>query len=514
MFPSECRNLYESGLARILVTHISLGIALLGIPANIFALIVLHVEKTCRSPTHILLSALAIEDIMIILFYSIYYIAMHYYESYNLLWLGFLRYIDTPLFYLVNWIKMIEIYTVVLLSLERYTAIRWPLKAARLCSVGRTKRGLLIITLFSGIFKLPNLILDYRVLRWSPACKDYKLVCSFVIPLSLLVFLNCGLITRIRRFEKQHKSGQWSLKRFNVPAAIATRKTPYEPRKPTSFVLAEKEGDCSDLPSPPHGTSNSHYSPLSLLKKPNPIQGNSREQSATLSIASPEQTHDGSQQEVSRSIVSSKSGRTSTASTKSRSILVTLVCVVTTFIICETPTTLCFLFEIWHLLTGIANKSRVAPSNSTVTAISAANSTDTQSANPYDLYYYAYPAALVLVLVGCASNFFIYILMGRRFRQTCIRLLVRFCCLKCAQQQRCRSQRNEEDSGFIRPLKHRRKVKTKCVCDSVNALTYHAIACRILCIKIYPACALVCPTILDDPLLGCTRCPLFAGLAR
>ncbi|VDL97846.1 unnamed protein product [Schistocephalus solidus] len=237
--PPQCRNLYESGLARILVTHISFGIALLGIPANIFALI------AYRSPTHILLIALAIEDIMIILFYGIYYIAIHYYESYHIEWLGFLRYIDTPLFYLVNWIKMIEIYTVVLLSLERYTAIRWPLKAAHLCSVGRTKRGLLFISLFSGVFKLPNLILDY------PWYDTFKLVhvqlldqvCSFVIPLSLLVFLNCGLIMRIRRFEKRHRSGQWSSKRINGSATTGTGKTSYKPSMPNSFVLQDDEDD-------------------------------------------------------------------------------------------------------------------------------------------------------------------------------------------------------------------------------------------------------------------------------
>ncbi|KAL7053515.1 hypothetical protein AAHC03_027059 [Spirometra sp. Aus1] len=482
VLPIECRNLYESGLARILVTHISFGIALLGIPANIFALIVLHVGKTYRSPTHILLIALAIEDIMIILFYGVYYIAIHYYESYNIEWLGFLRYVDTPLFYLVNWIKMIEIYTVVLLSLERYTAIRWPLKAAHLCSVGRTKRGLLIITAFSGVFKLPNLILDYRVLQWSPVCKNYQLVaifrdkawydtfklvhvqlldqvCSFVIPLSLLVFLNCGLIMRIRRFERRHRSGQWSIKRMNGSVAIVNRRSFYKPSKSNNFVL--DDDDKPDL-NQPLGKGLASFRPrLGSSRKNIPAEKSFIEQSVSLSNTSPERQLDGVIQNASRNSANTSGCPAAVVSTSSRSILLTLICVVTTFIVCETPTTICFLFEIWHLLSGIVNKHAGASAAGKTAVTSAANDTQVQSANPDDLYYYAYPAALVLVLVGCASNFFIYVLMGRRFRRTCIQLLVRCCCLICAQQRRRRSQRRKEDSGFIRPLKHRHKVKLK-----------------------------------------------------
>lgn len=488
--PPQCRNLYESGLARILVTHISFGIALLGIPANIFALIVLHVGKAYRSPTHILLIALAIEDIMIILFYGIYYIAIHYYESYHIEWLGFLRYIDTPLFYLVNWIKMIEIYTVVLLSLERYTAIRWPLKAAHLCSVGRTKRGLLFISLFSGVFKLPNLILDYRVLQWSPVCNNYQLVavfrneawydtfklvhvqlldqvCSFVIPLSLLVFLNCGLIMRIRRFEKRHRSGQWSSKRINGSATTGTGKTSYKPSMPNSFVLQDDEDDF-EL-NPLRRGFNSFRARLNMGRKSTLAERIFTEQNITMSNASPERDFDGNNQTVSRGTLRSTGGPNAAVSTASRSILLTLVCVVTTFIVCETPTTICFLFEIWHLLSGIVSKHGEDTSSSLDTANLTANSTNMQSANPDDLYYYAYPAALVLVLVGCASNFFIYILMGRRFRRTCIQLLAQCCCLICTQQQRHRSRHNKEDSGFIRPLKHRHKGKLKCSVIQVEA---------------------------------------------
>ncbi|KAM7542783.1 hypothetical protein Aperf_G00000012003 [Anoplocephala perfoliata] len=462
--PEYCVVSYVSGFLHILVTHVSLSIALLGIPANILALIVLNYSVTNRSPTNFLLTALAAEDILIIIFYSAYYIAIHYYEAYDLEWLGNLRYFDTPLFYLVNWTKMVEIYTVVFLSLERYVAIRWPLKASRLCSFGRTRRGLCVIIVLSGIVKLPNLIFDYRLLKWNTACRSYRLepifasaawyptfklvyvqlldqVCSFVIPLSLLIFLNFSLILRIRRFSNRHVHGQWSggngpcsdiSANNNICGSDTSQNTL------NTITFKEKTSVKRSLTlkasfrlrrNPEEKTSHSkeHDSSVKeqLIRRPNTI---------TKSAGSAGQTGGTLQRSMS---------------SNSQSILLTLVGVVTIFIICETPTTVCFLFEMATLiyasytrnedeLKGVENSFILVTSN--------------------NLYYYAYPAALVLVLVGCASNFFIYMLIGRRFRRNCRQLFVsmahRICCWKD-------KTKNATDYGFIRPLKHLRRSKVK-----------------------------------------------------
>ncbi|BHF70574.1 hypothetical protein SprV_0301362600 [Sparganum proliferum] len=264
---------------------------------------------------------------------------------------------------------------------------------------------------------------------------------------------------RIRRFERRHRSGQWSIKRVNGSVAIVNRRSLYKSSKTNNFVL--DDDDKPELNLPLRKGLTSFRSRLGSSRKNTPAEKSFIEQSVSLSNTSPERQLDGINQNVSRSSANTSGCPAAVVSTSSRSILLTLVCVVTTFIVCETPTTICFLFEIWHLLSGIVSKHAGASAAGTAAVTSAANGTHVQSANPDDLYYYAYPAALVLVLVGCASNFFIYVLMGRRFRRTCIQLLVRCCCLICAQHRRRRSQRRKEDSGFIRPLKHRHKVKLK-----------------------------------------------------
>nr|CDS33304.1 Peptide G protein-coupled receptor [Hymenolepis microstoma] len=445
--PDYCEPLYVSGFLHILVTHVSLSIAIFGIPANILALIVLNYRVSNRNPTQVLLTALAIEDILIIIFYSIYYIAIHYFESDNIEWLGNLRYVDTPLFYLVNSTKMIEIYTVVLLSLERYVAIRWPLKAARLCSVGRTKRGLRIIVVLSGIFKLPNFIFDYRVLRWNNACETYRLepvfgseswyptfklayvqildqVCSFVIPLSLLIFLNFGLILRIRRYTKRHTHGHW----------VGANETCLDNSTYSNMYYSDAS---------PNTFSSIAYGDKTVLTRSLPFQTSFRfrrthaekhslssEQDETMS-----RTNHCTEGVFLTSITSESRQRT--MNSKNQGILFTLVGVVTVFIICETPTTVCFLFEmatlIYKLYQGDFNET--TSTKSSVLLVTSDN-----------LYYYAYPVALLLVLVGCSSNFFIYMLF--------VIMAHKICCCKDRTK-------NAKDYGLIRPLKLLRRNKAK-----------------------------------------------------
>ena len=464
LLPAHCRNPYETGILHLLVTHIGLSVAILGIPANILALIVLNYHVTNRSPTHILLTALAIEDILIIVFYSVYYIAVHYYETYNIVWLGHLRYIDTPLFYMVNWTKMIEIYTVVLLSLERYVAIRWPLKASRFCSPGRTKRGLRIIVLLSGVFKLPNLIFDYRILKWNIECQSYGLepvfrsaswyptfklvyvqlldqVCSFVIPLSLLIFLNLGLILRIRRFTKRHMHGHWTGGKTLGSETSVNSNVFYSDASPStcnSPTYGEKSLAIRNV--------NFHTTIRFRLthsgRSPRATDADSNETDENLSRANTFSEGIGN---FSFGVETKQRGLNS----NNRSILLTLIGVVTIFIICETPTTVCFLFEMVNLIYRLCDESEGETANTENSLIFVTSE---------HLSYYAYPAALILVLVGCASNFFIYILIGRRFRRNCKQLMLNLTHKICCRGDR---EREETDSGSIRPLKHRHRSKVR-----------------------------------------------------
>ncbi|KAF7261037.1 hypothetical protein EG68_01493 [Paragonimus skrjabini miyazakii] len=408
-------NLFQNTVAGIVVTHVSLCIAMIGIPVNLLTLIVLR-RSTSRGATNLLLVVLATEDILIIISYSLYYVAIHYFENYDLTWLGLLRYADSPLLFVLSWVKMAEIYTIVLLSLQRFLAIRWPLHAASLCSIGRTKRVLGAIIILSAMFKLPNLILDYRTLVYKPSCKQYVLrevfkdkswhlhfklihvqlldqVIGYLIPLLALIVLNIGLIIRVRNATRQrmgenglgfthHGTHSAETAEENVKLTRPNRNMRVNiesrPKKSLTYPCA------SD-----HGLANS---------------------SSNIERCTSDTTH----------IDAVPMPQTSQQNVQSKSVTLILIGVVTTFIVFETPTTTCFCYQLWlsiNELLGMRSNS-VKP-----TTLEPENSSVDKESGAEDFIFYAYPSALLCVLIGCASNFVIYMLVGSKFRRMCIHVI-------------------------------------------------------------------------------------------
>ncbi|CAH8583067.1 unnamed protein product [Schistosoma rodhaini] len=427
-------NPYQSGIAGILITHVSISLAILGIPANLLTLIVLKRDSTTtttsgafiststtpppltisntitsitsnRNSINFILATLATEDILIILLYSLYYVAIHYYEKYTeqLFYLNIIKYADSPIYFLLSWIKVAEIYTILLLSLQRYIAIRWPLHSTYLCSLGRTKRILLGIILLSFLLKLPNLILGYRILIINKQynrlindyCIEYQLeeifikqswyrtfkiiyvqvldqVMTFIIPLIILIILNIGLILRVKQATIQRLREDSTGLMYNMNFNKRNFKTS-------------------------RGSST-----LSTTTTTSYLQHNHYHHHQTQHHA------------------------------HNRSVTLTLIGVISIFILCETPTTICFCYEFWELLTEITQSDQLSNENSNITTVvpeslsssSLSSSTTVMSSSTEpDFYYYAYPAALLCILIGCTSNFFIYMLIGLKFRRMCIMYL-------------------------------------------------------------------------------------------
>ncbi|VDP23419.1 unnamed protein product [Schistosoma margrebowiei] len=444
-------NPYQSGIAGILITHVSISLAILGIPANLLTLIVLKRDSSSTTTTttsgtftststpattttsttllisntisnrnsiNFILATLATEDILIILLYSLYYVAIHYYEKYTeqLIYLNLIKYADSPIYFLLSWIKVSEIYTILLLSLQRYLAIRWPLHSTYLCSLGRTKRILYSIFILSFILKLPNLILGYRILIINKQynqlinnyCIEYKLeeifikqtwyrtfkiiyvqvldqVITFIIPLNILIILNIGLILRVR---------QATIQRL---------------REDSTGLLFNKSTNkyCNSFCNSNNNNNNMKSNKRKLMT--------SRSSSTLSSTPYLQHNHHHHHQTQHHA--------------HNRSVTLTLIGVISIFILCETPTTICFCYEFWELLTEITQSDQLSNENAnittTLTTSSSTTTTTTElslSTEP-DFYYYAYPAALLCILIGCTSNFFIYMLIGLKFRRMCIMYL-------------------------------------------------------------------------------------------
>ncbi|VDQ00946.1 unnamed protein product [Trichobilharzia regenti] len=435
-------NQYEHGLAGILITHVSISLAILGIPANLLTLIILKrdntstnsgtstiLTSTSRNATNFILATLATEDILIIILYNLYYVAIHYYEKYYeaLKYLGLLRYADSPIYFLLNWIKVAEIYTIVLLSLQRYLAIRWPLRSAYLCSLGRTKRIIYGIFILALLLKLPNLILGYRIMvpnrqeiddnnGWQHQQQQYQrqqpLKQATIQRLredSTGLFINNNNnTTNNNNNSSNNKSNMFStlnkLKRYSVnnEEGLIENKTAIKSRNSQDLFLKAASTDRATHPttisssSTSRGSANNSQVTLSsptLHNQQHPYHHHHQHP------LPPHPTHHHMH-------------------TQSRSVTLTLIGVITTFILCETPTTICFCYEIWNALTEDSQSNETQISNTTTTTNN--NNNNTLTVKKPDFYYYAYPAALICILIGCASNFFIYILIGRKFRRMCI----------------------------------------------------------------------------------------------
>ncbi|KAH8870411.1 FMRFamide receptor [Schistosoma japonicum] len=449
-------NPYEYGLAGILITHVSISLAILGIPANVLTLIVLKrdsstsgtsttvttttnmtissstITSSSRNSINFVLATLATEDILIIILYSLYYVAIHYYEKYHeqLVYLGLLKYADSPIYFLLSWIKVAEIYTIVLLSLQRYLAIRWPLRSAYLCSLGRTKRIIYGIFILSLLLKLPNLILGYRIMILDKQtdeqtseqyCEQYILqevfiskvwyrtfkivyvqvvdqVITFIIPLSILIILNIGLILRVKQATIQRRLREdscalilnKSTNKSFYDRSISDGKRSIHNKESQHLSMHGKQSSLSQIIHAPNTTSiNSSNDHMSSNRK-KIITNTSRSPSysaVTTTYLHHHQAHN-------------------------RSITLTLIGVISIFILCETPTTICFCYEFWELLT--TEEINTDNNNTTLNSVSTLKA----STEP-DFYYYAYPAALLCILFGCT--------IGLKFRRMCIMYLNEVC---------------------------------------------------------------------------------------
>lgn len=330
---NPCSFVFVTDLNVQLVTNVSLVIVLLGIPANLLAFGILRHSITGKT-MRFLLMVLSLEDALLLLLYGIYYVANHYSDFYGFSSLSIIRYADSPLLFLLNWTKMTEVYTIVIVSIDRYICIKFPFHSNRLCTVGNVRKALLVVIVVAFFIKLPNLIVGYKQAVLNN-CSVYSTVevfsnlpwfvpfniiyinlldqvVSFIIPLVIILALNVCLIRHVRSVN----SGRRALSHLV-----------------TNVVLT----------------------------------------------ASSDQSH-----------------------ATQRNLTITLVAVITVFIMCETPTSMVFLINVYNIITDRMDEG--------------------------DIMSNLYPFALVFMLLNCSINFVIYLLVGKNFRRKLVNVMCGSCC--------------------------------------------------------------------------------------
>lgn len=369
----------------ILVAYVCSLIGLLGIPANALTICVLKMDQK-KSTTRYFMLVLATQDTLLIILYSIYYILPLLYGRFG--WFSssiqYLWSADAPILFLLSWFKFAEGYTIVSISIDRFVALRYPFKSASVCTVSNAKRSQMIIWTVGLATKLPNLILDFCYYDWKKKCDAcepiflsypwytwYRLIyvqlidqiITFLIPLLSLLFVNVYLV--------------WQLQNINTFKCTQVKPTKCQASETSSETHTCSTRYVMGIRAPPRLGRLDHYQ-----------QCNNRVNESSLNA----------QSELNRQ-------RRRNHQTRNTSAM--LICVISVFIVCETPTALYFFRDL-HSMIWIKEQER-QPSLA------------------------LYTIALFTAMLNFASNFLIYGLVGRRFRWLLRNLFFRwsYMCAHC-----------------------------------------------------------------------------------
>ena len=210
-------------LTRFVVeTCVALPVSVVGTVGNVLAIIVLQKQRQ-RLSTTLLLQVLAVADtgvlISTVLLRSLrylYHYGVLYYGHFNALepYMDVYHYIFCGLFPFVYFIRLTGTWITVLLTIDRYIAVRFPLHAHHLCTMRRAMRHVIILSFVSLLFSLPRFF-EYQIdtsSKFGFVPTDlllnrtytiaYRIVLFFtfmyLIPMLLLILLNAHLLITLR----------------------------------------------------------------------------------------------------------------------------------------------------------------------------------------------------------------------------------------------------------------------------------------------------------------------------
>ena len=194
-------------------TAISMPLAILGTIGNLLAFVVLWRQKQ-RLSTTLLLQGLAVTDTNILLTTILLRCLRYMYYHTHTPWLeGYMHvyaYIFRWLYPLVYFLRLGDTWLTVLLTIDRFIAVRHPLHAQRLCTVPRAIKNMAFLGIAAFIFSFPRFF-EHEIdpshihgFSKSPLLENrlytiaYRIVLfsvlMYALPLIMLVLLNAKLL--------------------------------------------------------------------------------------------------------------------------------------------------------------------------------------------------------------------------------------------------------------------------------------------------------------------------------
>ena len=201
-------------------TGVGMPIAILGVIGNILAVIVLQLQKQ-RMSTTLFLQGLAVSDTVVLLstliLRSIRYLYYFTLTPILLPYMSVYNYIFRSLYPVVYFIRLAGTWMTVLLTIDRYIAVRFPLHAQRLCTLPRAIRHMVIMLIIAFLFCVPRFF-EYEIdtsnhfgftstslLKNRVYIIAYRIVlffiCMYLVPMLLLISLNAKLLTTLKNAE-------------------------------------------------------------------------------------------------------------------------------------------------------------------------------------------------------------------------------------------------------------------------------------------------------------------------
>ena len=212
---------------------------ILGLAGNILSFIVLF-QAFKKSTMFLVLRSVIVSDIVFLLTVFITMTLVNVYPYTGVLRTlhdsrGYVQFILWPILMMS---QMTTVWLTVFVSVERYVAICFPLKVASLCTMSKVRGVIIAIFCISVVFNVPRYF-EYEYLRSDLSAKTalghstvyrYLYTCTlyslflFLLPLSLLIFLNAKLILALRRGRRMWRTLQVKQRKeqnlTNIPLAI------------------------------------------------------------------------------------------------------------------------------------------------------------------------------------------------------------------------------------------------------------------------------------------------------
>ncbi len=121
-------------------------------------------------------------------------------------------------------------YQVLLMTIDKFIAIKWPHKAATYSTPRRAKIALLCVHIFVILYNIPHLFLSgikanicrvyLKPVLFSPVHSWLSFVVNFIVPFSLLFFMNLVIIQQVKRSHQRfgERNSSTEVQSYNNPA--------------------------------------------------------------------------------------------------------------------------------------------------------------------------------------------------------------------------------------------------------------------------------------------------------